>query len=432
MTPLDAEKNISASRSYEAAKAKAEKIEIPTILGTKFISFSRGMSKKELKMNTFLLEGTFGFESYTLRERMTLVMRYSDKRVKEWFCDNGAEGALPDDWDSFKNDLIEFCADEGLESLHKFKEEKWSQFIKRVLEFSKSREIDETIILIYLRKIPAPRDYQTLFFTSDLPLKEIIERIKEWETVKDKKQTFQKNINREHKPKQVAGKKYKDVQVKCHKCNKTGHYANECTYIKPFKGKNMCNNQNDDDDVDRKIIKIDGSEYIAIFDTGSSVNLISQKFLHTIGKSSKTINTNKSISLIDGSKLILSKKLFLDIEYKSRKLNLEFYVLKKSIMDIVLGCAAINKFMLNSEFPISCPIITRGNQIISWTRPIMNFKKKKIFQELVENLESRGIIEPSTSLWCHPVVVVEKKDGNHRFTLDLTRLNNIVDLDRFT
>ncbi|KAG0428021.1 Retrovirus-related Pol polyprotein from transposon opus, partial [Dictyocoela muelleri] len=25
-----------------------------------------------------------------------------------------------------------------------------------------------------------------------------------------------------------------------------------------------------------------------------------------------------------------------------------------------------------------------------------------------------------------------KKDGNHRFTLDLTRLNNIVDLDRFT
>ncbi|KAG0426253.1 Gag-Pro-Pol polyprotein, partial [Dictyocoela muelleri] len=144
------------------------------------------------------------------------------------------------------------------------------------------------------------------------------------------------------------------------------------------------------------------------------------------------INTNKSISLIDGSKLILSKKVFLDIEYKSRKLNLEFYVLKKSIMDIVLGCAAINKFMLNSEFPISCSIITRGNQIISWTRPIMNFKKKKIFQELVENLKSRGIIEPSTSLWCHPVVVVEKKDGNHRFTLDLTRLNNIVDLDRFT
>ncbi|KAG0426252.1 hypothetical protein DMUE_5981, partial [Dictyocoela muelleri] len=170
--------------------------------------------------------GTFGFESYTLRERMTLVMRYSDKRVNEWFCDNGAEGALPDDWDSFKNDLIEFCAEECLESLHKFKEEKWSQFIERVLEFSKSREIDETIILKYLRKIPAPRDYQTLFFTSDLPLKKIIERIKEWETVKDKKQTFQKNVKREHKPKQVAGKKYKDVQVKCYKCNKMGHYAN--------------------------------------------------------------------------------------------------------------------------------------------------------------------------------------------------------------
>ncbi|KAG0435657.1 hypothetical protein DMUE_4613 [Dictyocoela muelleri] len=49
------------------------------------ITFKKGMSAKEVKMNIFLLEGTIGFESYSLRERMTLLMNHSDILIREWF-----------------------------------------------------------------------------------------------------------------------------------------------------------------------------------------------------------------------------------------------------------------------------------------------------------------------------------------------------------
>ena len=46
----------------------------------------------------------------------------------------------------------------------------------------------------------------------------------------------------------------------------------------------------------------------------------------------------------------------------------------------------------------------------------------------MDKFEAGGEIEPSRSLWCHPVVIVEKKNGEHRFTLVLAKLNDIVPL----
>ena len=44
-------------------------------------------------------------------------------------------------------------------------------------------------------------------------------------------------------------------------------------------------------------------------------------------------------------------------------------------------------------------------------------------------METKGIIESNKSDWCSPVVIVKKKDNSFRFTLDLTRINDIVQLD---
>jgi hypothetical protein len=49
--------------------------------------------------------------------------------------------------------------------------------------------------------------------------------------------------------------------------------------------------------------------------------------------------------------------------------------------------------------------------------------KKKIIQEQVEKMLVSGVIEPSTSEYASPVVIVKKKDGQPRFCVDYHRLN---------
>ena len=49
----------------------------------------------------------------------------------------------------------------------------------------------------------------------------------------------------------------------------------------------------------------------------------------------------------------------------------------------------------------------------------------------IEAMEKQGLIEPSTSPWASPIVIVWKKDGSLRFCVDYRRVNEVTKKDSY-
>ena len=54
-----------------------------------------------------------------------------------------------------------------------------------------------------------------------------------------------------------------------------------------------------------------------------------------------------------------------------------------------------------------------------------------VLQQELETMESLGVIEPSSSEWCSPIVLVPKKDGTIRFCMDFQQVNALSKFDWF-
>ena len=59
------------------------------------------------------------------------------------------------------------------------------------------------------------------------------------------------------------------------------------------------------------------------------------------------------------------------------------------------------------------------------------FAKREQARELLEKMLKRDVVEPSTSPWSSPIVLVTKKDGSIRFCVDFRRLNEITRKDAY-
>ncbi|GBN50500.1 Retrovirus-related Pol polyprotein from transposon 297, partial [Araneus ventricosus] len=76
-------------------------------------------------------------------------------------------------------------------------------------------------------------------------------------------------------------------------------------------------------------------------------------------------------------------------------------------------------------------ILVKSNEPISHQPRRLPFSEKKIVQTQVAEWLEQGIVEPCSSEYSSPVVIVRKKDGTPRVCIDYRKLNKVVVKDRF-
>jgi predicted aspartyl protease len=76
--------------------------------------------------------------------------------------------------------------------------------------------------------------------------------------------------------------------------------------------------------------------------------------------------------------------------------------------------------------------INTGDEIPIKQRPRrVPLARESEVEEMIQDMKKNDVIEPSSSPWCSPVVLVKKKDGSTRFCVDYRRLNDVTKKDSY-
>ena len=107
---------------------------------------------------------------------------------------------------------------------------------------------------------------------------------------------------------------------------------------------------------------------------------------------------------------------------------------QQELYTFLLGFADVFAFTdaeLGRTDKLQHTIATEAKHLIrSPVRRIPAVHKKEVHQ-LIQDMLARNVIQPSTSPWASPIVIVRKKDGSARFCVDYRKLNAITRKDAY-
>ena len=116
-----------------------------------------------------------------------------------------------------------------------------------------------------------------------------------------------------------------------------------------------------------------------------------------------------------------------DVQELSSEEKDQFYSLVKSYED----CFMTGRKPLGRTSVVKHHIHT-GNSAPVKQRPRREpLGMKNVVKEELDKMTKQGVIEPSSSAWTSPIVLVKKKDGSIRFCVDYRKLNSITTKDAY-
>lgn len=273
------------------------------------------------------------------------------------------------------------------------------------------------------------------------------------------------------------GKPCPAINVKCHKCGKTGHYIKCCLTGKPFKRSfssgqtakppakkprlDTPDTKNEEvdyvfhlDDDSNITCDLGGVETKLLIDSGSTCNLLTDKTWNLLkGQNIEVydqVKSPKKVFMAYGSKeplvVIGSFKTLVKIQDKSQAAT--FYVIKDGTKDLLGKTSAIALDVLHigprardvlhttdrvEPFPkfknviVEIPIDTNVKPVCQPYRRVPIPLEQKINAKL-QHLKEADIIEEvqEPSKWVSPMVPVLKDNGEVRICIDMRRANTAI------
>lgn len=283
---------------------------------------------------------------------------------------------------------------------------------------------------------------------------------------------------------------HKDKGAKCFKCREFGHRSFECPKINP-KPEVATINVSIDSKLS-KVVKINDVSVKSLIDTGSQATLLQKSIFEKLNVKLEPVNSTlsgfgqcqvrplgffhgivevddfqctsdifvvenhvmiheailglnvllKGDTLINDQGITIQNKsqnveevniisvLPIDIDNSEDEINIAPNVpncFKETVQQLVSDYVPLK----TKSTDIELKIYVKNEQPISHQPRRLPFSEKKIVESQVKEWLNSGIIEPSSSEFSSPLVIVKKKDGTPRVCVDYRRLNKVVVKDRF-
>lgn len=137
------------------------------------------------------------------------------------------------------------------------------------------------------------------------------------------------------------------------------------------------------------------------------------------------------VSSIEGERTDRLAKLFRQLELDDGLLNADEEMQLRTVLEHNADIFAVEPSELGTSSITQHSIKTGEHSPIRQPLRRMPFTLRPQVDKLVQEMLDQGVVQPSSSPWASPVVLVRKKDGTMRFCVDYRRLNSVTKLDEF-
>lgn len=260
----------------------------------------------------------------------------------------------------------------------------------------------------------------------------------------------------------------------CNYCKKLNHFASQCT--SKHNSIHVIDKCDDNDDTDINIdtivmnkkglvnwtvdLQINETEINFKIDTGSSVNIITDKQLKETKVSPKIKKSVANLISYTNNKIPTIGLTNLQIQYKNKKYDFEFHVVKgdhRAILglrssvelNLIEKINSVTRVETSTKGITQEEIIKKNHDVFCGTgklskpyhielfenavpvaHPIRKvpFAIEKQLKETLAQMMKQNIIEPAqgSADWVNPLVIVKKGDGSLRICLDPLELNKYI------
>lgn len=149
------------------------------------------------------------------------------------------------------------------------------------------------------------------------------------------------------------------------------------------------------------------------------------------GMTNQLDGVESTVNRIRGKPYDRSAKLWEQLELGSEYLDPEDVAQIRTLLETYADVFALEPSELGTSSITQHSIKTGDHPPIRQPLRRMPFTLRPQVDKLVKEMLAQGVIQPSSSPWASPVVLVRKKDGTMRFCVDYRRLNSVTKLDEF-